>query len=195
VTPKRLSIAALAVTALVVLVIGLLQLGTVSTEKLKPLTPAQMRARLAGSPPALASLHAQADQILSGGLSALRARLATLRGRPIVINKWASWCGPCRAEFGVFQHAAADLGRQVAFIGIDSGDHSRQPPEAFLRSFPVSYPSYFDPSGQIGATITDSSLTPVTIMYNRAGGFFIHQGAYPSLPKLEGDIRHYALSG
>ena len=66
----------------------------------------------------------------------------------------------------------------MAFIGIDSGDSSRADALAFLRAFPVSYPSYFDPSGQAGATITDSSFTPVTVFYDRRGRQFIHQGPY-----------------
>jgi thiol-disulfide isomerase/thioredoxin len=192
--PKSLLIAAATALVVVLLAIGLLQLGR-SPQATAPstLTPAQMRARLAGSPPVLAALHAQADEILSGGLPALRARLARLRGTPVVINKWASWCEPCRAEFGVFQRASVSLGREVAFIGIDSGEASRANALAFLRSFPVSYPSYYDQSGQVGLAITDSAFTPVTVFYNRRGGLFIHQGPYPSVAKLEQDVRRYAL--
>ena len=126
-----------------------------------------MRARLAGSPPPLASLHAQAGRSCSVGLPALRARLASLHGRPVVINKWASWCGPCRAEFGVFQRVSLTRGRKVAFVGIDSGD-SRADAAAFLRSFPVSYPSYFDADGQAGLAVTDSTFTPVTVFFTAA---------------------------
>ena len=107
-----------------------------------------MQARLAGSPAPLAALHAQASELLPGDARALHARLSALRGYPVVINKWASWCEPCRAEFGVFQRASVSLGREVAFIGIDSGDTSRAEARAFLRTFPLSYPSYYDQSGE-----------------------------------------------
>jgi thiol-disulfide isomerase/thioredoxin len=189
-----MSIAAGAAALLVLLVVGLLQLagGSSNTRTPSTLTLADMRAQLAGSPPQLAELHEQANEVLSGGLSALRARLSALRGTPVVINKWASWCEPCRAEFGVFQRVSVSRGREVAFIGIDSND-SRANALAFLRSFPVSYPSYYDRSGQVGAAITDSGFTPVTVFYNRSGGLFIHQGPYPSVAKLEQDIRRYAL--
>jgi thiol-disulfide isomerase/thioredoxin len=193
VTPQRLVllVALLAVTAL--LVVGLLQIGggpgaTAGSR----MTFAQMRSRLTGSPARLAALHEQAGQILPGGLPALRARLASLRGTPLVLNKWASWCAPCRAEFGVFQQVSVARGRQVAFVGIDSGD-SRGNASSFLRSFPVSYPSYFDAGGQAGLAVTDSSFTPVTVFVNRRGSEYIHQGPYLQASKLERDVERYAL--
>jgi cytochrome c biogenesis protein CcmG, thiol:disulfide interchange protein DsbE len=193
-TAKSLSIAAAAAAVLVVLAVGLLQLGD-SSQGVAPsrLTLTQMRASLRGSPAQLAGLHAQANEILAGGLPALRARLAALRGTPVVVNKWASWCEPCRSEFGVFQRVSVSRGREVAFIGIDSGESSRADALRFLRSFPVSYPSYYDQGGQAGLAITDSSFTPVTVFFNARGGVFIHQGPYPSVAKLERDVMRYAL--
>jgi cytochrome c biogenesis protein CcmG, thiol:disulfide interchange protein DsbE len=193
--PKRIWIATSAVAVLAVLAVGLVQLATSSSAPAGPskLTLAQMRARLAGSPAPLAALHAQAGELVVSGAGAFHARLAALRGEPIVINKWASWCVPCRAEFGAFQAASVSLGRRVAFVGIDSGDTSDAAARAFLRSFPVAYPSYYDHSGALGAAITDSSFTPVTVFYDRAGTQYIRQGPYPSAAKLEADVRRYAL--
>jgi thiol-disulfide isomerase/thioredoxin len=193
-TPKRTLLALAVVVVLALVAVGLAQSGG-STPTAAPsrLSAAEMRSRLVGSPPALAALHAQAAEILAGGLPALRARLAELRGRPIVINKWASWCGPCRAEFGVFQRVSVTRGREVAFIGIDSGDSSRASAVSFLGRFPLSYPSYYDASGQAGEAITDSTFTPVTVFYDRRGSQYIHQGPYASTAKLEEDVRRYAL--
>jgi cytochrome c biogenesis protein CcmG, thiol:disulfide interchange protein DsbE len=195
IAPARL-LATLAILAVIALLaIGLVQLtgSSSSSDSSAQLSMAQVRARLVDSPAPLAALHTQAGQILSGGASALHARLAALRGYPLVIDKWASWCLPCQSERATFQRASTALGRSVAFIGIDSGDTSLADGRAFLHAVPVGYPSYYDQSGRLGAAIADSSFTPVTVFYDRAGRQYIHQGPYPSAAKLEADVRRYAL--
>jgi cytochrome c biogenesis protein CcmG/thiol:disulfide interchange protein DsbE len=202
-TVRRISVASAMVALLVLLAVGLVQLadrsphggtgGASADAAPVRLTLAQMRARLAGSPAPLDALHAQAGKLLPGDPRALQMRLAALRGHPVVINKWASWCGPCRSELGAFQRVSIAQGHEVAFIGIDSGEASRSDSLAFMREFPVSYPSYYDQSGRLGAAVTDSTFTPVTVFYDRRGGQYIHQGPYPSPAKLEQDVRRYAL--
>jgi cytochrome c biogenesis protein CcmG, thiol:disulfide interchange protein DsbE len=165
--------------------------GCGSSPKSAAPPPAELSHALAGSPPALASLHAQANQLLSGGPAAFKRRLASLKGHPVVVNKWASWCGPCRAEFPMFQRLGEQLGRNVAFIGVNTQDNEGDAAR-FLKKFPVSYPSYVDGDGKVAEVFNGIATFPSTAFYDASGKLqFMHQGQYPSEQKLRADISRY----
>jgi cytochrome c biogenesis protein CcmG, thiol:disulfide interchange protein DsbE len=148
--------------------------------------------KLAGAPKPLAGVHDQANRLLDGGPGAFRARLRELRGYPVVVNKWASWCPPCRAEFPFFQRQAIARAKTTAFIGVDSND-SDGDARRFLREFPVPYPSYKDPNLAVAAVFKGVQAFPVTAFYDRKGKLaFVHQGGYASERKLAEDIERYA---
>jgi cytochrome c biogenesis protein CcmG, thiol:disulfide interchange protein DsbE len=148
---------------------------------------------LAGAPKPLAALHAQANELLDGGTAAFESRLEALRGFPVVVNKWASWCGPCRFEFPFFQRLSARYGKQVAFVGVDSQD-SEDAARTFLREFPVSYPSYSDSGEDIAALIKATLGFPSTAFYSPSGELvYTKQGGYSEQADLEADIRRYAV--
>ena len=150
---------------------------------------------LAGAPPKLAALHAQANELLSGGVEAYERRIAALRGYPIVANVWASWCGPCRFEYPFFQRAAADYGKRVAFLGIDKQDDD-DAARTFLREEPVPYPSYKDPDAAISDSIGATLGMPDTAFYDSDGELvYLKQGPYDDFAELRAEIERYALAG
>jgi thiol-disulfide isomerase/thioredoxin len=95
----------------------------------------------------VAAVGRPAPRVEVPGLRGGRVRLADLRGRPAVINFWASWCPPCVAEMPDFQRVHRRLGDRVAFLGINQRDH-RQAAEELVRSTGVTYPLAVDPAGR-----------------------------------------------
>jgi cytochrome c biogenesis protein CcmG/thiol:disulfide interchange protein DsbE len=143
----------------------------------------------------LRELESQANQLLDGGPGAFKARLAELRGVPVVVNQWASWCGPCRFEFPFFERQAKKHRGKVAFLGVDSQD-SRDDAEEFLEEFPVPFPHYYDKDASIARLFEGGRAWPTTAFYNAQGKLTqTHLGAYATEAKLEADIRTYALDG
>ena len=185
-----LLLAAAALAAVVV--IGLTQAGgSTSPSADGSFDLAKAKEELQGAPAPLAKLHEQSNQILAGGSSAFDARLASLRGNPVVINKWASWCGPCRAELPILQQVATERGREIAFVGVNARD-KRPAAERFAAQYPVPYPSYEDPGEKIARSIKAPSNFPVTLFVDKDGKtVFIHQGGYRSAADLNADLAKY----
>lgn len=144
------------------------------------------------APRPLAELQAEKNQLLDGGAAAFEARLEELDGHPVVVNKWASWCGPCRAEFPFFQRQAAERGDDVAFIGVNSSDNDADA-AAFLEESPVPYPSYTDPDLEVAQVFNAVAAFPTTAFYDSDGELaYVKQGGYSDEESLVQDIERYA---
>jgi thiol-disulfide isomerase/thioredoxin len=182
-----------ALALVVVVVIGLSQTGGGDSGAASGhrFDLARAKRDLAGAPAPLASLHARSAQLIDGGRPAFRRELAKLEGYPVVVNKWASWCAPCRTEFPIFQSLAVSKGKRVAFLGVNAGD-SRDPARRFLAATPLPFPSYVDPREKIAKSIQAPANYPITVFFDERGKqVYIHQGGYRREADLAADMRRY----
>jgi cytochrome c biogenesis protein CcmG, thiol:disulfide interchange protein DsbE len=95
--------------------------------------------------------------------------LASLRGKAVVLNFWASWCGPCKAEAPALEKLWRQYrGRGVVFVGVDSNDASSDA-RRFLAAHRITYPVVSDKNGLVAANRYDVAVLPVTYFVNRRG--------------------------
>lgn len=148
--------------------------------------------KLANSPKPLAMLHAEEGALLPGGVDNFQRQVKRLYEFPIVVNIWASWCGPCREEFPIFQQVSAARGREVAFLGVDFDD-DRAAAATFLKSYPVPYPSFLDPDKSITDSLRANRGIPATAFFDDRGEqTHVKYGPYRDRAELEADIDRYA---
>ena len=131
-------------------------------------------------------------RFLDGGRDAFEAYVEKQHGTPLVVNKWASWCGPCRAEFPFLRDQAEKRRGKVAFIGVNSNDNDGDAKE-FLAENPVPYRHFTDPDLDVAAAFNGVQAFPTTAYYDSKGELaYVHQGGYASEDKLAEDIDRYA---
>lgn len=144
----------------------------------------------AGTPAQLQANRRERNALID---TSLATRLAALKGVPVVVNQWASWCPPCRAEFPFFAEMAERYRSEVAFLGLNSRDE-RGAAEAFLEEHPVGYPSIFDEHAEQARSIGAGTGWPTTIFFDADGNaVFIRRGGYIDAAAVEADIREHAL--
>ena len=189
-----IAVCTLAVAAALTLGLRQARDGAGASERaLSPLTRAAVSTPIAGAPPRLAALRRQVSVLRGGGRVAFDAQLRALRGHPVVVNLWASWCGPCRTELPLFQREANRLGARVAFLGVNVDDE-RDAAERLAARYPMPYPSYFDPRSNIAVGRFGSRVLPVTVLFDARGRqAIVRQGEFPTRAKLAAAIERYAL--
>jgi len=113
-------------------------------------------------------------------------------GRPIVINVWASWCGPCRAEEPGLVRAAHDyMPKGIQFLGIDVRDNIDQA-RIYETEFKVPFRSIFDQASHLGYAYRVDA-PPATIFVDRRGTIVYVCVGQLNEPDLRGLIKKFLL--
>jgi peroxiredoxin len=117
-------------------------------------------------------------------------RLQDFRGEVVMLNFWASWCGPCRQEMPLMDDLYAqykDLGFTILAVNVDE---NRDEAHRFLDKVPVSYPILYDPQSDVSEQYEVQAM-PTTLMIDRDGNArFLHRGFQPGYEdEYEAQIR------
>lgn len=147
--------------------VSLVNIGLLVLLLTQLLTPAQQTVSdpLVGHPAPGFSLT-----VLGGSPGKSQLSLADLRGRPVVLNFWASWCDPCQEEMPLLESTWKSLqgqGKDVVFVGIDFQESSATA-TSFLRQHGITYAMVLDANGAVANKYRIASL-PDTFFINRDG--------------------------
>lgn len=110
-------------------------------------------------------------------------KLSELRGQVVMVNFWASWCGPCRQEMPLLDDLYKkykDYGFELLGINVDE---NRDAAEKLLKQLPVSFSVLFDPASSV-VELYDVDAMPSTVLIDRDGNMrFLHRGYKPGYEK------------
>lgn len=112
-----------------------------------------------------------------------RIELTGYRGRPVVLNFWASWCVPCRKEMAAFEAVHRAEGERVAFLGVNHQD-GRSLARDLLHETGVTYPSGHDPEGKVASAYRLAGM-PSTVFISSSGRLLASRSGEMSRAQLE----------
>jgi thiol-disulfide isomerase/thioredoxin len=133
------------------------------------------------------ALPTVADDLPQIDLSGFHDLMGQLRGTPVVVNFWAAWCIPCKAEVPLLVDAHARYGQRVQFLGVDMQDF-RSGARSFMHDHGMTYPSVFDPANSIGVSY-GLPAPPMTQFWDADGNLVSTVHGQISASDLEAGIR------
>jgi cytochrome c biogenesis protein CcmG, thiol:disulfide interchange protein DsbE len=148
--------------SIIIVIVALVGAGWIFVNRL-PLDAASSAGAL---PPAPTIGHPAPDFTLTG-LDGKTFTLSELRGQPVVLNFWATWCPPCRAEMPELQAASERLDGEVAIIGVNQGENAQQV-SGFVQPLGFTFPMPLDESMGVSRQYLVRNL-PTTFFIDRDG--------------------------
>jgi len=116
--------------------------------------------------------------------------LADFKGKPVVINFWATWCGPCQSEMPHFEKAYKKYGKDIHFLMINLTDGMRDTPQTvqeFIDYFDYSFSVYYD-IGYVASDAYDINPIPASFFIDKDGNLISQQIGALSSAALEKHI-------
>lgn len=102
------------------------------------------------------------------GLNGKSKKLSDFKGKPLIINVWASWCGPCRAEIGSLERLAQRYnGKEFNLIGISTDDY-RNKAMAFIKQTEITFENFIDSKLTL-ENMLGANTIPLTIFVDANG--------------------------
>ncbi|MDE2440134.1 MAG: TlpA family protein disulfide reductase [Betaproteobacteria bacterium] len=102
------------------------------------------------------------------GLNGPTKQISDFRGKPLIINVWASWCGPCRAEMGSLDRLAKRYGKQFTIIGISTDDYPDNA-RIFLQKSGTAFPMFIDRQPWPLENMLGANRLPLTVLIDADG--------------------------
>ncbi|MEE4249758.1 MAG: TlpA disulfide reductase family protein [Alcanivoracaceae bacterium] len=140
-----------------------------------------------GSTVAAADVSGPAADFTLKSRSGENIKLSDLRGDVVMINFWASWCGPCRQEMPhleVLSKEYADYGFTLLGVNVDE---KQELAEKLLAQIPVSFPILFDPTSSVSKLYNVDAM-PTTILIDRDGNLrHLHRAYRPGFEDIYSD--------
>ena len=111
-----------------------------------------------------------APNLVFTGADGRDVHLADFAGRPLLVNIWATWCAPCKAEMPTLDKLAAEQEGKLSVIAVSQDLEGRKPVQAYFQSAKLAnLEPYADPDNHLLSSLGNEVSLPTTILYNAKG--------------------------